>query len=95
MILNINEEKEKINSYIVAGVQEILYKGLRIDGNNLGNLEDDINLFLRAMQVKNKIYDYACMLKYDGFLKRYEGIIIYNLINSDDLKYEEEIKFYF
>jgi hypothetical protein len=95
LILNVQQEKEKINEYISVGVQEILHKGLRIADNNLGNLEDDINLFMRALQLKNKIFDFACILKYDYLFKRFEGKIVYDLIDSDEDQYSEEITFYF
>lgn len=95
MILNVQEEKALLNKYISAGVQEILYKGLRIEGNNLGSLEDDLNLFMKALQMKNKIYDFACILKWDPLFNRFEGKIVYDLINSDEDQYSEEITFYF
>lgn len=93
-MLNVQGEKEKINNYITAGIQEILYKGLRIDGNNLGNLEDEMNLFMRALQIKNKVHDYAVLLEYDT-LFGYKGKIAYSLINSEEDQYQDMVEFKF
>jgi len=99
MIVNIKQEKDIINNIISEGIKEILYKGLRIQGNSLGHIEDDCNLLLRALQVKNRIHDFACMLSYNHMFKHYEGKIIYSLINTENLNdaelYEEEINFRF
>ncbi len=101
MILDHNELKYKINIIIHEGIKEILYKGLRITGNNLGNLENEFNLFMKAMQKTNKVYDFAVIIVYDDLFNRFEGKIAYSLINTvnmseeDTKKYEDIIVFYF
>ena len=95
MILNPQQQKDEINKIISQGVQEILYKGLRIDNNNLGNLEDDMILMMRALQVKNKIYDFAVLLDYNNLFTHYEGKIAYSLINSEEDLYQDIVEFKF
>jgi hypothetical protein len=95
MIIDINKTKEEINNIISSAVQEILHKGLRVQDNNLGNIEDDMILMMRALQVKNKIYDFAVMLSYNELLGYYEGKIAYSLINSEESQYQELVEFRF
>lgn len=93
--LNLQKEKDEINKIIHHGLREILYKGLRVNNNSLGNIEDDVNLMLRAIQLKGRIYDFASIIIENTLFSRFEGKIIYILIKSDEPQYEEEIKFYF
>lgn len=94
-MISILAEKENINYIISSAVQEILYKGLRIDGNNLGNLEDEMNLMMRALQLKNKVYDFAVMLSYDELFGHYQGKIAYSLIKSEEDQYQDLVQFKF
>ena len=101
LIENLQDEKNKINDYLSKGVQEILYKGLRVKEKSLGSLEDDISVMLRAFQLKNKIYDYAVFITHNSLLNRFEGKIIYSLINTEKMdpkeaeQWEVELEFFF
>ena len=101
IIGNIQQEKEKINAMLSNGIQEILYKGLRVKEKSLGSLEDDVGVMLRAFQLKNVIYDYAVFITHNSLLNRFEGKVVYSLIDTENMdvteadKYEEEIEFYF
>jgi hypothetical protein len=92
LVGNIQEEKNKINLIISNGIQEILKKGLSVAEKSLGSLEDDIGIMLRALQLKNKIYDYAVFIKYNELLKRFEGRVAYSLINTENMTPEEQNK---
>jgi hypothetical protein len=94
-MLSLSQEKDWVNSIISSGVQEILYEGLRIDGNNLGYLEDEMNLFMKALQHKNIVYDFAVMLSYDSLFSRFEGKIAYSLINSEEPQFQDLVQFKF
>ena len=85
LVENTYQEKEKINNMILEPLQEILYKGLRVEGKSLGSLEDDIGVMLRAFQVKNIIYDYAVFIKYDELFNRFQGKIAYSLIDTENM----------
>jgi hypothetical protein len=93
MILHVQEAKDEVDKIISHAITEIIEIGRRTTESTIGSLEDDINTMLRALQAKNKIYDYACVIE-PGPLK-FHGKIAYNLINSDDPKYESVIEFYF
>jgi len=100
LILSISDQKESINSLILPGLQEILHKGLRVHDKSLGSLEDDIGIMMRALQIKNKIYDYAVIINPNPLMGIYEGRIIYSLINTEKMnndasEYEEVIEFTF
>jgi len=95
MILDITKQKEEINHIVSSAVQEILHKGLRVQDNNLGNIEDDIILMMRALQLKNKVYDFAVMLSFNDLFSHYEGKIAYALINSEEPQYQELVEFKF
>ena len=100
-MLNIKQEKETTTDLIANAVQEILYKGLRIDGTTLCHLDDEMNTMMRAMQARNKIYDYAVILIYDELFSHYNGRIAYSLINTEGMdefeknKVEDLIEFNF
>lgn len=83
------KEKEKINKMVSNGIQEILYKGLRVKEKSLGSLEDDIGVMLRAFQLKNVIYDYAVFITHNSLLNRFEGRLVYSLINVENMSAEE------
>jgi hypothetical protein len=101
IIQNLKAEKMKINDMLSKGIQEILYKGLRVKEKSLGSLEDDVGVMLRAFQLKNKIYDYAVFITYNSILNRFEGKVVYSLINTEKMtleeasEYEEELEFNF
>lgn len=101
MIKNIQEMKNENEKIIVNAVKEILYKGLRVKEKSLGSLEDDVGLMLRALQIKNKIYDYAVFITYNSLLTRFEMKIAYSLINTEGMNkveaepYEAVIEFNF
>ena len=100
MISNLIEEKNIINSIISSSLKEILHRGLRVSHKSLGSLEDDIKLLLRALQTKNRIYDYVVTIDYNHLLKLYEGKIIYSLVNTENMgdkasDFEEELNFTF
>jgi len=100
MIKTLSEQKDNINKLILGAINEILYKGLRVTDKTLGSLEDDISLFMRALQIKNKIYDFAVSINYNEIISRYEGKIIYSLVNTENMgndasTYEDEINFNF
>jgi len=92
-MLNIQEEKRRVNYIIENGLREILYKGLRVNNKTLGSIEDDIELLLKALQVKNLIYEYAVSIEQNMLM--YDGTIIYDLIKTEEDIYSEEIKFRF
>ena len=92
-MLNLQSEKSKINAIIEGGLKEIIHKGLRVDGKTIGLLEDDISLLLKAMQYKNMIYDYA--VRIDQGIGFYSGVIVYDLIKTDEDIYSGEVKFRF
>jgi len=98
---NIQQGKDKINAMLSKGIQEILYKGLRVKEKSLGSLEDDVGVMLRAFQLKNIIYDYAVFITYSDLFNRFEGKIVYSLVNTENMeveeanKYEAEIEFNF
>lgn len=94
MIRNINDEKDFINEFIANGLREIVYKGLKFN-DNIGNVEDEINTLLRALQFKNKIYDYACNIEFNDLIGQFEGTIVYDLVNTKENTYSETIKFNF
>ena len=93
MIGNLQQEKENINKILSSGIQEILYRGLRVKEKSLGSLEDDIGVMLRAMQLKNKIYDYAVYITHNGLFNRFEGKVIYSLVNTEAMRPEDVAKF--
>jgi len=101
LIENVYKEKEKINYIISNSIQEILKKGLRVAEKSLGSLEDDIGIMLRALQLKNKIYDYVVFIKYNELFKRFEGKVVYSLINTGKMdakeakQWEIELEFFF
>jgi hypothetical protein len=95
MILNLTEEKNKINRLISWGVTEILKSFTIMDGKSMPYLEKDINEFMRAMQIKNKVYDYACMVNYDGLVGKFIIRVAYSLINSKEPKFQDEVKIKF
>jgi len=101
MITSLYEQKQKINYQISSAIQEILYKGLRVKEKSLGSLEDDVGIMLRAFQLKNIIYDYAVFITYSDLFKRFEGKVVYSLINTEKMtpeeadKYEVQIEFNF
>jgi hypothetical protein len=101
LIGNIQEEKLKMNKMLSGGIQEILYKGLRVKEKSLGSLEDDIGIMLRAFQLKNKLYDYAVFITHNGLLNRFEGKVVYSLINTEKMEakeaeqWEVELEFFF
>lgn len=84
-MLNIEQEKIFINHLISLGIQEILYVGLRIDDNNLGYLEDEMNLFMKALQYKKQIYDFAVILTYNELFGHFDGKIAYSLISTEGM----------
>lgn len=100
IFLTIKEQKEEINKIILPGIKEILHKGMRVSDKTLGGLEDDLGMLMKALQVKNKIYDYAVMCNYNSLLRYYEGKIIYSLVNTEKMgndasEYEEILEFRF
>lgn len=100
MIPTLNEQKDELNKIIYAGIKEILHKGLRIRTKDLGSLEDDFGLFMRALQLKNKIFDYAVLVNYNEAVNTFEGKIIYSLCNTENMgndasEYEEVVDFNF
>ncbi len=101
IIGNIQQEKEKINAMLSNGIQEILYKGLRVKEKSLGSLEDDVGVMLRAFQLKNVIYDYAVFITHNSLLNRFEGKVVYSLINTENMdakeaeQWEVELEFNF
>ena len=101
LVGNLQQEKDKINTMLSNGIQEILYKGLRVKEKSLGSLEDDVGVMLRAFQLKNIIYDYAVFITYSDLFSRFEGKVVYSLINTENMeaseadKYEEQIEFNF
>ena len=99
MIANISQEKDKLNNIIASGLKEIIHKGLRVY-NNVGDLEDDCNLMMRALQAKNRIYDYACIITANPLFSRYEGKIVYSLVDTSKMgdnasDFEEVVDFVF
>lgn len=93
-MLNVNEEKERINNMISSVVLEIL-GGLVVDEDKLKIFEKEFDTFMRALQAKNKIYDYAVVLSYNDLLGRFEGRIAYSLINSEENTYQDMVEFKF
>jgi len=98
MIKTIREQKEEVINLILPPLKEIIYVGLRVDNKTIGTLEDDIRLLMRALQTKNKIYDFEIDIK--PTFGSYEGKIIFSLINTENMgddasDYEEEINFVF
>jgi len=89
MIKNTQEMKNENEKIIVNAVKEILYKGLRVKEKSLGSLEDDVGLMMRALQIKNKIYDYAVFTTHNSLLNRFEMKLAYSLINVEDMTEEE------
>ena len=100
MIKSPNQEIEELNDLIALGLQEILHKGRQVHSTSIGSLEDDINLFMRALQLKNKIFDYATIIELN-FMNIYEGKLAYSIVNTegmpeiDKARYEELINFNF
>ncbi|MEA3387396.1 MAG: hypothetical protein U9Q66_03280 [Patescibacteria group bacterium] len=100
MLTNLKEEKNIINNIILKGINEIVKTGMKVSNKSLGQLEDDFNLFLRALQLKNRIYDYAVHLEENG-MANFKGTIVYNFIDTTKMElkeaseYEEEIIFTF
>ena len=92
MLIDIHNEKDAISGMIASAIQEILYKGLRIDGATLGHLESEMNTMMRAFQKKNKIYDYAVILIYDDLFDHFNGKIAYSLINTEGMEEFEKNK---
>jgi hypothetical protein len=101
LIGNMQQEKDRINAMLNNGIREVLYKGLRVKEKSLGGIEDDIGIMLRAFQLKNIIYDYAVFITYNELFKRFEGKLVYSLVNTENMtseeadKYEVEIEFNF
>jgi len=93
LIGNMYQEKERINKIIEGGLKEILTKGLKVQEKSLGSLEDDVGVMLRAFQLKNLIYDYAVFIKYNELFSRFEGKIVYSLINTENMEASEADKF--
>lgn len=94
-MLSIIEEKTIINNLILEGVKEIFRIGMDVSGSTLGTLEDEVILFMKAIQSKNKIYDFAVAIDYNSLFRRFEGKIAYSLIKSDDNMYQDLIEFSF
>lgn len=100
MINNTRQEKDILNKIISEGIKEILHKGLKVTNKSLGSLEDDISLLMRALQAKNKIYDFAVIIDDADFTGTYYGKVIYSLINTEHMgnnasEYEGTVRFSF
>jgi hypothetical protein len=93
LVVNLQQEKDKINTMLSNGIQEILYKGLRVKEKSLGSLEDDVGIMLRAFQLKNIIYDYAVFITYSELFNRFEGKVVYSLINTENMEAKEADKY--
>ena len=93
LVGNMQQEKDRINTMLHSGIKEILYKGLRIKENSLGHIEDDIGVMLRAFQLKNIIYDYAVFITYNEIFSRFEGKLVYSLINTEKMEAKEAEQF--
>jgi len=98
MIKSVKEQKEEVIKLILPPLKEIIYVGLRVDKKSIGTLEDDIRTLMRALQLKNKIYDFEIDIKPN--LGRYDGKIIFSLVNTENMgdnasEYEEEVDFSF
>lgn len=95
LIKSVEVQKQEINLIIVSALKEILQKGLVLNEKSIGSLEDDISLLMKALASKRKIYDFAVMINFNELLNIYDGIIVYDLINTDDDRYSETINFNF
>lgn len=87
--------KEEVNLLIADALQEIFHAGRLVTTTSVGSMEDDIRLFMRAMQIKNKIYDFAVNIEYNSIVNMYEGKVAYSLINSTDNEYQDYVEFRF
>jgi len=87
-MIDVNKEKNLINNILYNAFNEIKKQYPVISGTNMKNIENDFNILLRALQYKNKIYDFACLIEYDYIETKFVIKIAYNLINSDKPEYE-------
>jgi hypothetical protein len=100
-LYTVESQKEEINDLIAEGLKEILHTGFKINDKTLGSLEDDISVFMSALQKKNKIYDYAVHIVWDDLFNKFQGKLAYVLINTKGFnafeanKFEELIEFSF
>jgi len=88
-----NDDKIILQNTIAEGIKEVLRKGLRIEGNSLGKLEDELSLFMKALQFKGRIYDFAVMITYNEMFNFFEGKIAYSLVNTENMPEEDKNKF--
>ena len=95
MITNIIEEKNRLNAIISLGIKEILSSFSLIREEDIVIIERDCNDLMRALQKRNKIFDFACLIQYNNLNGNYEGKIAYSLINSEESKYQDLIEFQF
>jgi hypothetical protein len=102
VMLDISKEKEQINYIISNALVEIIKSGIKTTKASIGSIEDDIKVMLRALQAKNKIYDYAVLIEPNP--GSFNGIIAYSLIDTssksciqdkDKHLYEDTIEFTF
>ena len=92
MIRDIKQEKDIINQYIAKVISEIFMNQI-ITEESMPAYRTDLEDFMKAMQLKNKVYDYQVMLAANYLTGKYEGKIAYSLINSDDDTYQDLIEF--
>jgi len=91
--MQIMDMKNEINKVINSGLQEIFKPGASINENNKKYYLADIHGLLRALQARNKLNDFGYNIEWNPFLNKYEGKIIYNLIESEEDIYHETIDF--
>jgi len=88
----IRDDKNHTEFLILKGIEEILTplyaKTLKYD-YIMNYIPNEMETYLKALQVKNKIYDYVHTLEYNEITKKYEGKIAYSLYKNGIIKEED------
>ena len=93
MIYDIEQEKDNINLILTQATKEILIPGTFIDELELARIESQYKDLLRALQVSNKVYEYALGLTYEELTKNHIMNIAYSLITTSNMKEEDKNKY--
>ena len=95
LVSNIQEEKNRISTAIMNVIKEIFNtrKSQVITEKNISKFKNEIGTFMDILKSKNKIYDYVIIGEYNLLSNCFEFEIVYSLIDIDDAKYQDYLKF--